>query len=332
MDNPSVVTLEGPERHSVHCLIDILSCFNTPYEILTDPTTPGGLFNRGWRLSDAAKSDVVALARSTGICSDCDNTGDIQFGFRIAFDATVEVAATENSPPIVGAANIRVLGIGESVCGADLLVNMQEVSNAAVDRTQQIIFAHASLMLVSWGWMLPSGVIIAKFFKHRPDAFWYKVHRVVQPLGLVLAIIGWAIALANFNVFQDKGMNNYRHAIMGTVTMVLGLLQPINALFRPHAPKGGEQKTTLRMIWEAIHKGGGYVAVVLAVATIGLGTTILPFPEDQKTFQLAYGVGAGGIMVATIFYGVVEGKLAQGRDDPSEKHALAMNEPDKEEA
>jgi hypothetical protein len=79
------------------------------------------------------------------------------------------------------------------------------------------------------------------------------------------------------------------------VTMSLGLLQPLNAILRPHFDPDSP-KTTLRTGWEYFHKGTGYAALLLAVVTIGYGTVSLPDPDDQKTFQMAYGIGVGGIL------------------------------------
>jgi hypothetical protein len=161
---------------------------------------------------------------------------------------------------------------------------------------QQKHLIHGSLMLIGWGFLLPSGTLFAKFFKHRPDALWFRIHRACQITGLFIAVIGWIIALRNFQVWGDKGYNNYRHGVCGGVTMFLGLLQPFNAILRPHAPEEGESPTTGRKLWEVLHKSVGYVAVLLAAVTIGLGTTILPDVEDQRRFQLAYGIGCGGML------------------------------------
>jgi hypothetical protein len=79
------------------------------------------------------------------------------------------------------------------------------------------------------------------------------------------------------------------------VTMSLGLLQPINAILRPHFDPD-LPRTTVRTAWEYFHKCTGYAALLLAVVTIGYGTVSLPDPDDQKTFQMAYGIGVGGIL------------------------------------
>jgi hypothetical protein len=113
---------------------------------------------------------------------------------------------------------------------------------------------------------------------------------------MTISLCTQAIALKNFHVFDFKGFNSYKHGVFGMVTMSLGLLQPINAILRPHFDPDSP-KTTLRIVWEYIHKGSGYAALLLAVVTIGYGTVSLPDPDDQKTFQMAYGIGAGGILI-----------------------------------
>ena len=156
---------------------------------------------------------------------------------------------------------------------------------------------HGSLMLIGWGYLLPSGAIFARFFKHRPNGLWFQIHRVLQITGLIFAIAGWIVALTSFTSLLDKPFNNYRHACLGMTTMVLGLIQPLNAIVRPHPPTEGEEPTTARRTWEIVHKGLGYISLILAVVTIGYGTTLLPKPEQQRAFQYAYGIGAGGIFL-----------------------------------
>ena len=64
--------------------------------------------------------------------------------------------------------------------------------------------------------------------------------------------------------------------------MVIGILQPFNAFFRPHATAAGEVKTTTRRLWEILHKGGGYTAIFLGILNIFGGAQLLPdlLPTD----------------------------------------------------
>ena len=194
---------------------------------------------------------------------------------------------------------------------------------------------HASLMIISWGWVLPSGVLFARF-RHRQNGLWFKIHRIMQPIGLFIAIIGWIIALVNFDVFEYKGGDDndnnddedddddmedkeeeqeerkaYYHGVMGCVVMIMGLMQPINAFIRPHAPQPGDPKPSSRLVWEIIHKSMGYFAITLAVATIVLGTTIVPNSTNQLKFQLGYGIGAGCALLILFVCLMVDRKTYQ---------------------
>lgn len=61
--------------------------------------------------------------------------------------------------------------------------------------------AHAVLMATGMGLLLPIGVSIARFGRVTPpttgpDAFWFKWHKRIQVSAVVLAIVGFALALA----------------------------------------------------------------------------------------------------------------------------------------
>ena len=94
---------------------------------------------------------------------------------------------------------------------------------------------HGALMVVSWGFLIPLGAIMAKFYKHR-SPIWFHLHRGIQMLGLVLALAGWVVALHELAPFGgDAVTSSVRvHGIIGCTVMTIGLLQPLNAVVRPH--------------------------------------------------------------------------------------------------
>jgi len=362
-DNPTVMTLEDPSVHSIHCLVDVNSCVTSPYELLLDPTSPGQFYQRGWRLDAAGHDMAVNLAQTVGTCDTCldDNsslfTGGHQTGFRIAVQATItdlnsddpsipptiQVRAMKDTTAFVGGPDDNGIdsscmvyfgdedivdkalspsskssskpGCGDASSSSssssflDGLIVDSNTANSQKQRRNKLMkmyLAHGSLMLVGWGLLLPAGAIIARFFKHRPHGLWFQLHRSIQMVGLLVTIIAWIIALTQFNVFGDTGLNSYRHGVLGMVVMILGILQPVNAIFRPRLPTAATgSKTTARIVWEYYHKGSGWLAVILAIPTIALGTLSLPSLDEQKQFQIAYGAGCGSILlflIAYIFY------------------------------
>jgi hypothetical protein len=118
-DNPDIRTLEGPEEHSVHCLIDVDECNGSPYEILLDPLPGESQYARGWRLDDETKSAVVDLARSVGKCQTCnDDTIDepIERALRVAIVTTVSDLGSSSTPPTVGGTNPVISIFDRNIC------------------------------------------------------------------------------------------------------------------------------------------------------------------------------------------------------------------------
>lgn len=329
-DKPQFKTLENPEQHSVHCLIEVNSCINSPFEVLIDPgenskcTSDDGttLYSRGFTLDDNGRSKVVSLAKEIGICN-TDCVGDkIEFGFRATvYGEVVEGTGSSNTPPTLAVS--RIEESTSAGCGNETMTGMDTCITAS-GGLMNVIYAHAGLMFTSWGMLLPLGVVIAKFGKHRPNDQWYQLHRAIQVVGLILATIGWIIALRNFNVFGDVGMKNYYHGIFGSVTMTLGLLQPINAFLRPHTPEEGEEKSVARNAWEILHKTSGYLAVVFAIITIILGTFLLPVVSDRAIFRALYGVVLAGILGVAVYLFTDAKGMPVNQNEPK---ADAMDEP-----
>lgn len=327
-DNPSVVTLANPERHSVHCLVDVTQCLASPFEVLFELPEPEGniRFSRGWRLDDQSKEEILTLARAVGRiaaspgCTTCteDNGGSLDNGFHAGMVATVVSLSSGNDPAVISISRAEHSSQEALFCGANGAGNTGlEASNPdsvitdSGSNFEKKARAHGALMLIGWGWLLPSGVIIAKFFRHRPNALWYQIHRACQTIGLLCSIAGFIIAIRNFDVFGAKGEITFQHGVMGATTMALGLFQPINALLRPHPNEEGQETNIFRTIWEILHKGIGYGTLLLAVATIGVGTTLLPQETDQRAYQMAYGIGIGFCLLSLTAFGVYDASVWQ---------------------
>lgn len=92
--------------------------------------------------------------------------------------------------------------------------------------------------------------------------------------------------------------------------MSAGLLQPINAVLRPHKVKG-EAASSRRRAWEVLHKGLGWGAVLLSFPTVGLGASLAGV--DAPRFRAAY-IAAWALLAAV--------GLAAARDRHRYRRAL----------
>ena len=89
LDAPSVVTLQNPEKHSVHCLIDVDRCINSGYNILL-PNPKFGQdsepkFVHALTLDETGNELVLKTSRENGICDTCARSGKISAGLRFTY-------------------------------------------------------------------------------------------------------------------------------------------------------------------------------------------------------------------------------------------------------
>jgi hypothetical protein len=145
---------------------------------------------------------------------------------------------------------------------------------------------HMILMALSWGILIPAGVVSARsfrasgpkpaaasgsFFGAAPPApaagpaAWFRVHRGVQSAALLLALAGVIsgfVAAGGWDVDEPALII---HRDLGVTVMCLGVAQATALLYRPALG------TRPRTFWTPAHKLLGYAAAVLAVATIYQG-------------------------------------------------------------
>ena len=253
--------------------------------MLRDPTGDDDTYCRAYRMDDFGNSLFVQHARSVGSCETCSTNGTIVKGLRVTVKGTVE--SSDDTVPLLMVTEILPDSSG---CGGNLTIPSDDIVSCSSGKYINTIRAHGTLMILGWGFLLPSGVIMANLAKHMKNAFWFKYHRANQVLGLCVAFVGWVLALHEFDVFNAGSKNvPFFHGTLGIVIMSIGLLQPVNAFFRPHK-HDGQPKSKSRYYWEILHKSCGYLAIVLAVIQILLGISLVSKPNDMVGFQIGYGM------------------------------------------
>lgn len=167
---------------------------------------------------------------------------------------------------------------------------------AVAKPAEPVLLAHFILMLVSWGFLLPLGVVFARRGRNGYEAkegAWFRIHKVFQYAGLLLQLGGFVAAVMYVQVYGLFGHFAGPHEVAGLVVVFLGLMQPVSAFFRPHPPAAGEAKTRGRLIFEIYHKGIGWLCVALSIFTIFLGIQYLILLNyDAATFTLAVALAA----------------------------------------
>lgn len=126
---------------------------------------------------------------------------------------------------------------------------------------------HAVLMWLAWLVLAPAGSLIARFGKKLEakvggKPLWFAAHRVLMPTAAALTLGGFVTAVV---MVGSENRAATTHAAMGYVVFCLAMLQPFNAVLRPHP---GER---WRQAWECLHKGQGHALWILGLWTGVLG-------------------------------------------------------------
>jgi len=144
---------------------------------------------------------------------------------------------------------------GHNAGGCSIDFATGKVSDSGKKSGTALLFAHAICMLVAWAGLGPIGAIIARKLH---VGKWFKYHRALQCVTVLLTILGFI-----FIVAEKEGEHFHSfHSILGLVIVALTILQPLNAVVRPHNPVLGEEKSTLRTAWEWLHRIIGWLLVV----------------------------------------------------------------------
>ena len=94
LDAPSFETLKNPEMHSVHCLVDVPPCYESPFNILIPPTIGSEYYTRGYYMTD--NELLLSEGRQLGQCGTCMG-GSIEKGLRLQVTGIVQVSMENDS-------------------------------------------------------------------------------------------------------------------------------------------------------------------------------------------------------------------------------------------
>jgi len=149
--------------------------------------------------------------------------------------------------------------------------------------------AHAIIMFISWGLLLPVGLLVARYFRSFKDALWFKIHRTLQYSGFLIAVAGIIIGYA---MTASAPFTYVAHGAIGTVIFILMILQVIVAFFRPHK-EPNEKITDERFYFEIFHHWNGRFLVAIAVLQIFLGISAIGYYVTNPWLAPLYGVVVG---------------------------------------
>jgi Eukaryotic cytochrome b561 len=193
---------------------------------------------------------------------------------------------------------------------------LSPLSGASSHQLDAAVMWHARLMVLAWAVLLPLGAVAARYFKvtpqqdwprHLDNRTWWHAHRGLQYLGVVVMLVGTVLI---FNGRDSAAATTSAvavwHSYLGWAVVALGVVQILSAWLR--GSKGGPTDVQLRgdhydmtrhRLWfEALHKSGGWLAVILAIVTVVLG---LMAADAPRWMPLVLGVWWAGLIAASVY-------------------------------
>eukprot|EP00944_MAST-04C_sp_MAST-4C-sp1_P006372 g6372.t1 len=204
-----------------------------------------------------------------------------------------------------GEANKLQVGYhGKNRGGKEVRLGSSASKSVSKRNAEASLWAHIILMVLSWGFLLPLGVVVANRTRDmntvRGDT-WFVFHRTVQYIGWTLQIVGFACAIVYCQL--HSGHFTQIHTKIGLGIFVIGTLQPLNAYFRPHLPDKNaldETKSSKRSLWEFMHKGLGYVAVAGGIINVILGILLVSQKKAYEAFVTDYAMAMSIICITIV--------------------------------
>jgi hypothetical protein len=265
LDKPRLRTLEYPEEHTIHCLIDIQQCVLSSYALLEEkaPGSGGEKYKVAYQLGSGATQIVIAEAEKL-------RKQGVKQGVRMTFKG-VDDSGTLKCVSIV-AAN-----------GTD----GSESKHSIVD-VQLLRSIHGSLMFIAWLVFAPAGILIARYSKETLVHSWFRIHFTLLLFSSLFTVIATFVIFYSTwpsTTFDNKADSlSVTHAAFGIIVIVIGgFLQPALGKYSDFKYSPGRHKTPV--FPDKVHWWVGRSLYMLAFGTIWMGVKV-------------FGVGVYGWVIA----------------------------------
>ncbi|XP_027097715.2 cytochrome b561, DM13 and DOMON domain-containing protein At5g54830 [Coffea arabica] len=140
-------------------------------------------------------------------------------------------------------------------------------SAEAEEDLRPVLAVHGFMMFLAWGILLPGGILAARYLKHVKGDGWFQLHVYLQYSGLSIVFLGFLFAVAELRGLFLHSL----HVKLGMLAILLGVVQPVNAYFRPKKPGAGEVVSSRRILWEYMHVIVGRSSILVGVAALITG-------------------------------------------------------------
>ncbi|PON90234.1 Cytochrome b561 and DOMON domain-containing protein [Trema orientale] len=238
----------------------------------------------------------------TGLTASYQNNEMIIFATWSLPTTTTKINQVWQAGPVSG----TTLGAHSTTNSANLnsksaldLVSGQSQSGGGSSSNLRKRNVHGVLNAVSWGILMPTGAIIARYLKvfKSADPAWFYLHVTCQTSAYIVGVAGWGTGLKLGS--DSVGITRNPHRNIGIALFCLGTLQVFALLLRP------KKDHKFRLYWNIYHHSIGYAVIILSIINIYEGFEILQKDDWKKAYTgviIALGAIAISLEAYTWYY------------------------------
>lgn len=276
--------------------VDLYACVN-------------GAVMQYWMVSKVPPKDGTPVAGST--CTHASGATTMTFKRSLAGSGPLSVPITPGTGQVIIYARGADGKTGLSFHGSDnggkvIDVETLAASEAKKKSGETVLWLHLTFMIQAWGALLPWGVAFARLRQKLGAPTWFHLHRGFQSLGWLVMLLGFAMAVWHNEGNVGKHFQN-GHALVGVTIVMIGFLQPFNALLRhscEHREGGFSEQPLGRKAFEVVHKSLGYLALVAGLFNICYGIKLL-VDQNYDTTIVFFAAGFAAFAIVPVFAYVV---------------------------
>ncbi|RNA13986.1 ferric-chelate reductase 1 [Brachionus plicatilis] len=167
--------------------------------------------------------------------------------------------------------------------GGDKVISQNKIDVSIALEAKSVLIStnfvkiHAILMVIAWPFLSTIGILFARYYKPIfPNVkscgvqFWFIIHRPFMISVCLLSLIGFGFIFSykNWTWTSQSSVKNFAHSIVGLITILLSLIQPAMAIFRP------DKLAENRPIFNWAHRLVGILAYAFSITAVFLGVNM----------------------------------------------------------
>ncbi|GFZ04125.1 auxin-responsive family protein [Actinidia rufa] len=132
------------------------------------------------------------------------------------------------------------------------LLSGQSATTGTTNSKIRSKYIHGVLNTISWGIMMPLGVVIARYVSvfESADPAWFYLHVTCQTSAYIVGVVGWTTGLLLGK--KSPGIQHTAHRTIGILLFSLATLQVLSLRLRP------KKDHRYRLYWNIYHRSVGY--------------------------------------------------------------------------